>query len=1029
MHDEHPLVLELTSLRQTAARFQHEAHAAAVRLQRQALEAARAHEHAAALDNENARLREEVAFLRAHPEPVSHPAEGQVQELTLALRRVSEKIDLTEQALLERTGELTHARSDLEKARREVESAYELAARMRSREEEGKARERALQAQARAAEEERKMVDLVVLEYADLVRSLEGRKSVQPSAEHTTLVDDLRDKKAGLQKLFAEFTQETGILEATISDLRREVSLLQAQLDAERQTSLRDRTFLSQAQAELDRLRLDDQTSAKMVTRYIIAGYRKFSQSSTNALQSQITALKARHAATVSTLQFQLSHAELLFASERGQCARLQDALDELCEDLARETYGRRREVALRLALLAREEAITESLRRWARRARESYERCMSHRNSPDSSDVSEGHSKPASSFVVEDAFQRMVSDAESLLAALDHEMEYSDGNTTSGGLARIAVAREAVDALRDELQSEVGRRIDAVQRFASPGKTSTDSTPASDGRDQDVLLEKSEKEPLKLSTPLLDGNMLPSSDTKRNAISQGEDPPSAVVRPSKAGMNGDLLKEACPPSHDTTCEAAKENGPDAQEGPCSMPLLTNNDPVTFKQEPLPSVSNFEPPPAAPDTFERDSPLSCTVSPSKDDVDIPTNATGSMLTEAAGSSSCPLPTPASHVELSIKAQKPSSSPVLTQTSMPESALLHSLTQAKHRYDTLQRAFRDSSLALKNLKSNLESPSPSALHPTTSCPEPHLLAALMRIEDYTEDARVELEIRIADEELTARGFETVLSVTGALTDSAERAETVANAQQFADGSDEGVQRALERFNRKLEDVQHDVAVLKRAVHEMSLGDSESDGGANKDMPGWTSWTAGLLSTNSSPPRPSATLTFGSVMTSPRLRHANSLKQLRGADEHADPLAGLGFRIPMPSPVVARSLSGTSVTSTPNYGGLGLGKAPGTRPRTISTMYSLGLGARSSSVAISVGLGAVGLPRSSSSLSKSSRPSTPINPSRLTIHSPLAVQGGTSEQRPGSALISGVEDGSNIICDEKDGVTDRDQSDVE
>ena len=192
----------------------------------------------------------------------------------MALRRLSEKLDLSERALLERTGELTQTRSDLVKARHEVDGAYELASVLRSREEEGKARERTLQAKARASEEERNMVDLVVQEYADLVRSLEGRKSANVTNTNgvvsgATLTDDLKDKKAALQKLFVEFTEQIKVLETTVSDLQSQISFNQAALDAERKTSMHNRSLLAQAQAELDRLRLDDQTAAKMVTRYM----------------------------------------------------------------------------------------------------------------------------------------------------------------------------------------------------------------------------------------------------------------------------------------------------------------------------------------------------------------------------------------------------------------------------------------------------------------------------------------------------------------------------------------------------------------------------------------------------------------------------------------------------------------------------------------------------------------------------------------------------------------------------------------
>ena len=184
-----------------------------------------------------------------------------MEELTLALRRVSDKITLTENTLLQRTSELTDARSDLARAVHTADGAYELAARMRAREEAAKARERELELKARASDEERKLVDLVVQEYADLVRNLEGRKSVP--------IDTLQDTKSNLHRIMTAFSTESESLHATITQLNAKVSDLQMSLDAERITASHDRALLSQTKTELDKLDLEDQTAAKMVARYM----------------------------------------------------------------------------------------------------------------------------------------------------------------------------------------------------------------------------------------------------------------------------------------------------------------------------------------------------------------------------------------------------------------------------------------------------------------------------------------------------------------------------------------------------------------------------------------------------------------------------------------------------------------------------------------------------------------------------------------------------------------------------------------
>ncbi|KAG6814793.1 hypothetical protein H0H93_012232, partial [Arthromyces matolae] len=89
---------------------------------------------------------------------------------------------------------------------------------------------------------------------------------------------------------------------------------------------------------------------------------------------------------------------------------------------------------------------------------------------------------------------------------------------------------------------------------------------------------------------------------------------------------------------------------------------------------------------------------------------------------------------------------------------PTHPLLAELAKAKHRYDALQRSLRDCHLALETLSMSLIS-SPSMV--TGHVPVDALKTAVQRLTDYTEDARVELEIQIADEELVAIGFETLL----------------------------------------------------------------------------------------------------------------------------------------------------------------------------------------------------------------------------------------------------------------------------
>jgi hypothetical protein len=156
-----------------------EACKSSIKLQRYSLDKANTKNRLERLERENDILKSEIATLRAHPHPdvslQANPSVLQVQQLTLSLRQLSDKLSFAEDALLARTTELAHARGEVARARLVVDGAYELAARTRGREEAGIVRATELEWKVKAAEEAMKMSDLVVNEYADLVRSFEAK--------------------------------------------------------------------------------------------------------------------------------------------------------------------------------------------------------------------------------------------------------------------------------------------------------------------------------------------------------------------------------------------------------------------------------------------------------------------------------------------------------------------------------------------------------------------------------------------------------------------------------------------------------------------------------------------------------------------------------------------------------------------------------------------------------------------------------------------------------------------------------------
>jgi len=157
---------------------------------------------------------------------------------------------------------------------------------------------------------------------------------------------------------------------------------------------------------------------------------RKFSQATTDRLQRALESLNARHAATTSTLHTQLASAQAALATEQRQSARLRDVLDEATEQLARETYGRRREIALRLSVVGREDQLAEALRRWVRRAQETC--------------AKEG-------VPIAERLSTVVRDAGELLSLVDGAATREDMMVTLGpgigSVARIVAAQDATRA------------------------------------------------------------------------------------------------------------------------------------------------------------------------------------------------------------------------------------------------------------------------------------------------------------------------------------------------------------------------------------------------------------------------------------------------------------------------------------------------------------------------------------------------------------------------------------------------------
>jgi len=379
----------------------------------------------------------------------------------------------------------------------------------------------------------------------------------------------------------------------------------------------------------------------------------------------------------------------------------------------------------------------------------------------------------------------------------------------------------------------------------------------------------------------------------------------------------------------------------------------------------------------------------------------------------------PQPRPVPALPLIISSS-PSPLPIQSPSPPPEPSasqpLLDDLSKARNRYDSIQRAFHACHVAIEGLKVSF--PSTSDVHPrypsshsgdslsspSTVISNDVLKAIVQRLNDYTEDARVELEIRISDEEVMGRGYEALLMLPGALSSLSSGETSVtsvglvidveAQIRSFIDGTDSVISRAMRSFERKLENIEHDIVIVKKVLHDpqsffqsplpaMTMVESPSltlDGSTSNI--GWSSWIRTPISSRPSTPIPAPAPTFGNIMTSRNTRSSAILQRtastfglsLPSSTKGVDLVKSLGLKVPMSDfnftlnsssgsvrnsgsgdgdddETFHQSLESPSSASSVSFGGLGLGHALNTpRSRTINTsMYMLGMGMGSSGVA--------------------------------------------------------------------------------
>ncbi|KAF8674012.1 hypothetical protein RHS04_07285 [Rhizoctonia solani] len=814
---DHPVAIEILSLRDALSQQQHATQQATAQVQKYATEVSSANKKTRQLSAEIKTLQAELDILRA-PRPVSTPSPAEA-ELTLALRRANSRLEETETQLLEAHVSVSHALAERERTSDEVSEAYRML-------EVARAQDVELRAVLAERDAEKRFYELALGEYAALVRDMEKREG-----EGSTHLDFKKRTAAGEIERIKELTTEVARANADIESL-------QAQLDAERRAGELERIQLAEVRTELGKREVDDKSAAALVERYM-----KFSQHHTDVLQRALNDQSTRHSATVNSLSQQIENLERALAAESMRTKQLQSSVDILVEDLARESFGRRREVRVRLAIAGRTAKIEEDLRRWERRIRENS---RSH-TAGQPSELLLGLQEL-------EQFRDIVNSLGAPLIFRDAAISGSEDDTLNGPLARILSAEIAVESLAAGLEREMTRRIEL------------------------------ERERAQLPTvPLIEKPSYKIPTLKAKV-------PASSTIPSSASVSIASLQSSSGPSLETSETSSRAS---LEESVLSAPVVLPGAPVVNLPQTQPEIDDLFIVAAPPIISSTSSPEPPWVSV------VPFSSNFSPPLERAN-----IPEPRSLLD----------SPEVQE-------LLSQLPTALQRYTPFQNTFRDCHVTLTALKSELR------VRPRT-----HLLTAVERLYDYNEDARVEIEIRIADEARKANGFETMLRLS--------LASVLDDLRAFIDGSAPDIRKALETAERKRNELEHDISAIKASVYA-----PEAHSQAEIEIP-----------TSQPPPSPlwGRKMSLGPGLLGagrPLLRRAGSgtLGHSRasslGGEEHSelspkDPLAGLRLKIPMPN-------MATSPLPSPMKPG-----SPLVLERTrVTSMYRIGLGGSRSRLDIS------------------------------------------------------------------------------
>ncbi|EIW69818.1 hypothetical protein TREMEDRAFT_12156, partial [Tremella mesenterica DSM 1558] len=731
----HPLILELTSLRQQLHQYQTSAHQTAIQLQGTRLELSLAKEESMGLRQTCEVLKREVEILRSNPiPPPTQPTSTALSELSLAHRRLSAKLDITESQLTAAQLELASAKQEIQRRTKEKEGDKAVINELRRIEEDREEEIEWERGERRRMEEQKKLCDLALDEYSHLVHSLDPTAvpPTTPKSYSTSILQSTPDLitplsppetpsslsspesisnlllgQRGVHRLFTDFTSTltskerlVHTLQVRIEELERSVSILEEQLQSE--TSLR-----VNCQEERDKAMRDDASAAKVVERYMT-----FTQKTHATIHRHLDNLRQRSAATQTSLRQETQLLRKALEEERSRSKRMIGAVDEMSEGLARESAGRRREIGLRLKLLSAEEQRAKRVEKWlerVRRLREGAEGAVLE------ADILENLVDDGVRAVTVTTRQNEVK--RSWRGLLGRKEKFVENKEEEESVARVLLAEELVTTLVTDLQKETERRMELERQRV-------------EWLAQDAV-----------------GGRLGHEDTNGHEMfdfdheDHEEDEIDDMAEPSLPSDLQLLITKTTPPS----------------------PLLSK------PSSPSLSLSSIQPTPELQNLLDIFNPLRSRYPKLQ-------NQLHSL----------------SHSLSSLRSSLPSNIP---QTPNSQNNL---------RDKTNELASTPYSIKRKTILHPLRRISPIE--------DPHLTTILENIYEVLEDARVDLEIAIADEDRLFSGFEALLGVGSVVHSS----QVLRDAKDYVD--DRLSWEGYNKLERKIEELESDLTLIQRVLHE-------------------------------------------------------------------------------------------------------------------------------------------------------------------------------------------------------------------